>query len=81
MKELIAKLGKIKFAGILHRDIIPRNILINEGIIKLIDLSWAGENEDYKNFPGRLGTDYRKYPGFDDRYSLYKSLEYIGGIQ
>jgi len=25
-----------------------------------------------------LGTDFRKYPGFDDRYSLYKSLEWIG---
>jgi len=76
-----AILRDLKNAGILHRDIIPRNILINEGIIKLIDLSWSGAEEDYKIFPGWLGTDYRAYPGFDDRYSLYKSLEYIGGIQ
>lgn len=76
-----AILRDLKNADILHRDIIPRHITINDGIIKLVDLSWAGKNEDYKNFPGRLGTDYRAYPGFDDRYSLYKSLEYIGDIR
>ena len=65
--------------NLVHRDIIPRNLLILDNKIKLIDLSYAGDpGEDYKIFPGRLGTDYRKYPGFDDRYSLFKSLKWIG---
>ena len=69
----------LKEANIVHRDIIPRNLLIKDGIIKLIDFSWSGPpDEDISKFPGRLGTDFRKYPGFDDRYSLYKSLEWIG---
>ena len=69
----------LKEANIVHRDIIPRNLLIKDGVIKLIDFSWSGPpDEDISKFPGRLGTDFRKYPGFDDRYSLYKSLEWIG---
>lgn len=77
-------LFSLKKFNIVHRDIIPRNLLVQDGKIKLIDFSWSGPpDEDTSKFPPLLGTDFKKYPGFNDRfsfdnkYSLYKSLKWI----
>lgn len=54
-----------------HRDIRPDNLMVSDGIIKLIDFGWARFKDDPKdNPPSCLGKPYKPSWGFDDAYSL-----------
>jgi len=75
IKEILAELERAK---IVHRDIRPLNLLVKDGIIKLIDFGWAvrsgDENDEY---PKKLGSNFKAKGGFDDKYSLEKSIAHI----
>jgi len=76
IKEILAELRK---NDIVHRDIRPGNLLVKDSVIKLIDFGWAaqhGHEHEWVPCPD-LGMDF-KYPnGFNDKYSLNKSINYI----
>lgn len=65
--DLLALLRKHK---IIHRDIMPSNLLRKDGHIVLIDFGWAiKEGENYP--PGKyLGSKWKCPDGFDDEWSL-----------
>ena len=67
-------------AGLRHRDIMPLNLHVKRGVLMLIDFGWAvpfGQENDY--VPHDLGGRWRKRGGWDDVYSLRKSIETVLG--
>jgi len=73
-------LHALRAAGLEHRDIQPRNLLVRQGVIGLCDFSWSGPvGEDLAKMPGGLNRLHRPPEGgVDDRYSLYTSLTALG---
>ena len=70
-------LQKLKNANCSHNDIKPSDILVNNGILMLIDFQWATETDKGKphNWPTYIGRRFKKDDGnYDDRYSLRKSI-------
>ena len=53
-------------------------LFIIVSVIKLIDFGWATESEhEMEDIPMNLGTKFKSGSGFDDEYSLRKSIEWI----
>lgn len=71
----------LKSHGIIHRDIKLDNLMVKDGVIKLIDFGWSvyiDEKED-KEPPSCLGYPNRPSWGFCDDYSMrcvVKQIEY-----
>lgn len=86
MKSILDCLDKVK---LVHRDIIPRNFMVVDGKLKLVDFYFAVDFEDYKEYDyiendlsliSDLGEDFSKdYFAWDDAYSVAKIVEFIGG--
>lgn len=79
-KQLVYILSALKREGIEHRDIRPDNLLVKDGIIKLIDFGWARMKDDPPdNPPSCLGYPYKPTYGFDDNFSMkmvVRQIEY-----
>jgi serine/threonine protein kinase len=59
--------------GVIHRDIRPDNLLVKDGVIRLIDFGWARLfQEPDGETPTPLGLNYKPSWGFDDVYSMKK---------
>lgn len=81
-------LSDLNSAGVQHRDIKLDNLMVKDGIIKLIDFGWAvttpfrGGKFDLIETapPSVLGMPNRAPDGFDDRFSMRrvrKQLDYL----
>lgn len=74
--QLVQIVFELKDAGVQHRDIKPDNLMIKNGIIKLIDFGWARlENDAPDTPPSCLGYPYRPSDRFSDEYSMRKVIK------
>ena len=76
-------LDKLKDINCSHNDIKPTDLLVLNENIMLIDFQWATRiNESIPSkWPDYIGGIYRNKKNFDDSYSIYKSIESIGGFK
>ena len=90
--EDLYNIGELLYeAGVVHRDLIPRNFLVVDGRLVLIDFQWAVSYENYNEIHtvkedilhlGGLGEQFAKGKyEWDDAYSLEKIGNYIIGSQ
>ena len=74
-------LKKLKKYGCSHNDIKPRDIVVMEGKLSLVDFGWATIIGDPlpESFPRGLGGSKFRYKmlDFNDSYSFKKSIDYI----
>jgi len=77
-QQLIQILGDLKSFGVNHNDIKQDNLMIKDGVIKLIDFGWSSlEGEDISHFPDCLGVPNRSPWGPDDNYSMKAVIRQI----
>ena len=79
MDQLTQILSDLKKYHIIHRDIKIDNLMVKDGIIRLIDFGWAileGE-ADHKEPPSCLGYPNKPSYGFDDGYSMRMIIRQI----
>lgn len=69
LKEI---LDDLKMFKIIHRDIKPDNLMVKNGIIKLIDFGWAIQEGHLDSPPSCLGFPYKPSWGFSDDFSMRK---------
>lgn len=73
---------------IVHRDLIPRNFLVCDNTVKLLDFYWAVDASNYEEYDyvkgnitliGDLGEEYALgHYKWDDAYSVVKLLQGLG---
>lgn len=62
-----------------HNDIKPTDLLVLDRKIMLIDFQWANKiNKNMPEYwPKTIGAEYKHPEGFNDSYSIYKSINFI----
>lgn len=74
-QQLIQIIKDLRSYGAEHRDIRPDNLMVKNGIIKLIDFGWARLKDDPPdNPPACLGYPYRASWGPDDNFAMTKVI-------
>tara|TARA_B100002051_G_scaffold253745_1_gene267921 strand:+ start:75 stop:629 length:555 start_codon:yes stop_codon:yes gene_type:complete len=76
IEKILDKLNEINCS---HNDIKPTDLLMLNNKIMLIDFQWASNvNQSLStNLPKSIGGIYKSKNGFNDRYSIYKSIHFI----
>lgn len=75
--QLVQILAELRLNKIQHRDIKPDNILVKDGIIKLIDWGWAKFEDEIEEVipPSCLGYPYKPSWGYDDNFSMRQIIK------
>lgn len=74
--QLVQIVFELKEAKVQHRDVKPDNLMIKDGVIKLIDFGWSRMMSDAPDSPPScLGYPYKPSDTFDDNYSMLKIIK------
>lgn len=74
-EQLVMIVMELKSHGIIHRDLKPDNLMIKDGVIKLIDFGWSIKDGETDTPPSCLGYPYRPSDRFDDSFSMRKIIK------
>ena len=79
-EQFVQIIQDLRAAGVRHNDFKLGNLMVKDGIVKLIDFGFSSlEEEDISHFPDCLGMPNRYYLGPNDNYSakcVIKQMQY-----
>lgn len=69
----------LRGANCRHNDIKPREILVQDGVLRLVDFGWASclDQPIPDHYPECLGCKWRCPDGLDDVYSFNQSIHSV----
>jgi len=76
--QLLDIVHSLSCFSVLHRDVRLDNLMVKDGLIKLVDFGWARlTTEEDGDYPDLLGYPNRCPLGFNDNYSMNRVIKQI----